>query len=356
MREPRFQRVRRFLECAHVLTEPGHALREQALRVLPEATGLSLQNIVWALDNALEVNATDAELSLLCARTPEAARAHVLLSANVFVAALRAIAIGLTCAPKVIVRPSRREPEMLRLLAQAAPEQFAIVEALEPSFGDHFWAYGGNETMAELKRNLLPGVILHAHGNGFGIAVLEANDLATAAAVDEVATGLAVDVAAFDQRGCLSPRLVLVQGSMVRAEELCQALAKAMSEREQLIPMGPLAVDERAQVRRFRDTMYMVGSVLPAGSGLVTLETEPRGSWILPPVGRVLHVRRVTDAVADLRPHISAITTVGVAKFDGNLAAQFNREFPSVRVAHVGQMQCPALDGPVDLRDLAGLG
>jgi hypothetical protein len=351
----RLERVRRLLDCARALTDAGSELRKQALLSLPRVTGLSEQNVVWALDHALEINAADDDLARLCASTPVAPRAHVLLSANVFVAALRAIAIGLACAPSVFVKPSRREPEMVRLLAQAAPGQFEVVEALDPTAGDHVWAYGSDETMAQLPRAWPEGVTLHAHGSGFGVVALDASDLGTIGTIDELARELAVDVAAFDQRGCLSPRVVVVHENTRGTELLWRALALAMAERERAIPLGTLTTQERAQVRRFRDTLCMVGRVLPAGSGLVSLETQPLPSWILPPIGRVLHVRTATDAIAELRAQSSAITTIGVSGSNGGWAARLHQELPTARIAAVGSLQCPALDGPVDLRALASL-
>ena len=349
----RIARVRHLLDCARVLKDPTHPLRQVALAGLPADTGLSPENVAWALDNAFEVDASNTELVLLCARTPCCERAHVLLSANVFVAALRAIAIGLAAAPRVFVRASRREPLMMNLLAQAAPEQFEVVESLEPTAGDHCWAYGSDSTLAELQRKWPKGILFHGHGSGFGVAVLEPSDLQSTVAIEALAAALALDTAAFDQHGCLSPRVILVEKSRDRAWLFGQALAQALSQREQEIPLGTLTPNERADIRRFHDMMCIAGRALPAGNGLVTMETDLL-PWALPPAGRVLHIRTVADAITDLHPLAHALTTIAVDPMNTTAALRLEQAFPSARITSIGHMQRPALDGPVDLRGLPG--
>ncbi len=346
-------RVRRLLDAARALRDPAHPLGREARRTLPSATGLSSENVDWALHNALEVDAREADLAWLCARTPTCGRSHVLLSANVFVAALRAIAIGIASAPSVCVRPSRRESQMVQLLCRAAVGQFQCVEALEPGPGDHCWAYGTDATMAELSRAWPRGVTLHAHGHGYGVVVFESSDLRNAVEIESLADALALDAAAFDQRGCLSPRVILVEKSFEGAQLLSRALAAAMIRREARVPIGILTHEERADIGRHHDTLCMVGEALKAGSGLVTLETEPL-PWLLPPTGRVLHIRTIPDAIEDLEPRATELTTIAVSTANATIGSRLARAFPSARLSLVGQMQVPALDGPVDLRHLAG--
>ncbi len=348
--ETRVERVRQLLTGARTLRDPGSALGRIARTKLQASTGLSHQNVTWALEHALETDASDGELEQLCARTPIGARANVLLSANVFVAALRAIAIGLACASRVFVRASRREPVMARLLREAAPGLFEVVERLEPEPGDHCWVYGSDATIAEVARTWPSDVRLHAHGSGYGVVALDSTDLSSRSAIESIACGVATDVAAFDQRGCLSPRVVLVAGDAASGEALALALAEAMTLREQQVPIGLLAAAERAEVRRFHDTLCVAGRVLVAGTGLVTLETSAM-PWVLPPVGRVVHVRIVRDAMAELREHARDITSVGIAGSNTAVRQRLQQALPTARVASIGRMQCPPLDGPVDLRE-----
>lgn len=349
MTATRLDRVKHFLQSARVIREHSHPLFLEAIQALPAVTGLSRPNVQWALDNAFEVDPETWDLDLLLRRVPECRCAHVLLSSNVFVGALRAIALGLAASAEVHVRPSRREPQMLELLAKAAPGQFDIVSELRILPGDHVWAYGRDETMAELRRRLPAGAVLHAHGDGFGIAALAAHEISQTEERERVARAIAVDTVAFDQRGCLSPRVVIIEGSPTVVGEFSRALAMALEEREHSIPRGAFSHDELADLARYRDTLWMAGTVLGAGSGLVTFEHESL-PWTLPPAGRALHVKSCTNAVACLQPMAAKITNVGVGDIESEFADRIRSVVPQARIVELGMMQRPKLDGPADLR------
>lgn len=351
MNRSRLERLERFLRSAQSLCDASQPLYHAARAQLPAVTGLSRENVVWALDNALEVDEVNWDLNRLCERTPECQRAHVLLSSNVFVAALRAIAIAIAAAPEVHVRPSRREPLMVELLAEAAPGQFQIEEQLQPLAGDHVWLYGSDETLLQLRESLPETAFLHAHGNGYGVVLVRDDEVGELDRCRSLANAIVTDVVPFDQRGCLSPRVVLVEGERVRAEWLWRALVIAMTEREQQIPVGELSADERADINRYRDTLRVAGEVLAAGSGVVSFEMHDL-PWILPPVGRVLHVRTTANAIEDLKPEAAKLTTIGVASPTTKRARELQQIFPHVRIAELGRMQRPRLDGPVDLRNI----
>src|SRR5262249_38259444 len=143
--------------------------------------------------------------------------AHVVLSANVFVGALRAIAVAAAAAPRVLVRPSRREsamaPLLVEALSQEAPTvQVEIVSAIAPEPGHLVDVYGRRESIDEVARALRPGVRVRAHGPGVGLALVDA-ETASREELDRAADRLSWDVIAFDQRGCLSPRWAIFRGS-----------------------------------------------------------------------------------------------------------------------------------------------
>ena len=351
MTDSRLERLDRFLRSAAALCDASHRLCRAARAQLPAVTGLSNENVAWALDNALELHPADWDLQRLCERTPECQRAHVLLSANVFVAALRAIAIAIAAAPEVHVRPSRREPLMVELLAQAAPGQFHVEQQLWPLPGDHVWAYGSDETLLELRQGFPENVVVHGHGSGYGVVVIRDDELRDSDQCRLLARAIAADLAPFDQRGCLSPRVVLVERDRLLAKSLWQSLAAEMAEREQQIPIGQLSADERAEIVRYRDTLCVSGEVLSAGHGLVSFETQI-SPWVLPPIGRVVHVRTASDAIGDLKPEAAELTTIGLHSTNTEQARALQNAFPLVRMAELGRMQRPRLDGPVDLRSV----
>jgi hypothetical protein len=329
------------VEAARTIADPESELGKLARERLPEATGLSPEGVEFALQRSLEIDATPAEIATLCREVASAPRAHVLLSANVFVAALRAIALALAASPRVSVRCSRRESVMAELLHRSYPG-FDLVDELEPMPGDHVWAYGSDETIAILRRTLPHGVVMHGHGAGIGLSVVAVeND----EALDRAATAIAEDVVLFDQRGCSSPRLVLAEASILR--RLAVRTSQALAELEKRIPRGALTPDEAADERRFRDASEFAFELFDAGRGVVTV--DPRaGSWVIPPPGRNLNFAGVAgfDTLVPLEPSIVAVGVCAPVSWVNAL-----RELlPRARFSALGSMQRPRLDGPLDRR------
>lgn len=333
----RQERVLRLLQAAKSLQNPQESGEQRLRERLAETTGLSSQNIELGLNRCLETAPAPEHLTALLASTPEAPAAHVLLSANVFVAALRAIAIGVASASHVFVRASRRDPTLSRALHDLVPDLFQLVPALAPEPDDHVWAYGADETLDAVERSLPRGVWFHPHGAGFGAVVLDVTEAYDAGAI-------ALDTALFDQRGCLSPRVVCVVGSEPEARDVARAVAAQLAVLEQELPPGSRAAEALAERRRDRDAAAYAFDLFDAGSGWVTVGQR----FTLPPAARCLHVMPVADAKAALQPYGAHLTNVGCNS--SRLTADVRVNFPAARVVALGEMQRPILDGPVDLR------
>ncbi|HEY3254210.1 MAG TPA: acyl-CoA reductase [Polyangiaceae bacterium] len=342
--EPLFAAARSIADAS---SEPGQRARERLIA----SSGLSPQGVDFALLRCLEIAPDEREIAALIRGTPSAQVAHVLLSANVFVAAHRAIAIALSASAEVRVRASRREPEMAELLLAGAPGTFQLVNELSPQPGDRLWAYGSDRTMAEVAVTLPAGVAFHAHGSGFGVAVLEGAHSESERSA--LLRGLAEDIALFDQRGCLSPRVVLLEAEPALADALAREvaleLARELALIEQTVPRGRLTSDELSEIAKYRDSAHFTGEVFEAGPGFVTLGHA--GSWLLPPSGRNIHVLATENALATLTPYRPLLTSFA---FAGQAARgqALKRGLPGARVCRFGEMQRPPFDGPVDRRDV----
>jgi len=345
--ESRRARLEPLFESARSLADASSARGKLARARLAASSGLSAQGVDFALLRCLEIAPDEREIAALIRSTPSAQVAHVLLSANVFVAAHRAIAIALSASAQVRVRASRREPEMAELLLAGAPDTFQLVAELSPRSGDRLWAYGSDETMDEVAVSLPPGVALHAHGSGFGVAVLDGAHSESELSV--LLAALAEDIALFDQRGCLSPRVVLVNAAPAVADELARELARQLEKLEKLVPRGTLTVTELSEIAKYRDTAQFTGEVFEAGLGYVSLSNA--GSWVLPPTGRNIHVLRCSDAIKTLLPYRPLLTSCAVAGTPAVRQAIL-RALPGARVCNFGDMQRPPFDGPVDRREL----
>lgn len=342
--------LRSWLERTRVLAEPSHPLGIRARNELAQATRLSQANVEYALSHCLEVTATEKELSQLVEPIPRSPRAHVLLSANVFTAAKRAIAIAIASAPKVFVRPSRRDTLFTELLHEASPETFDLIEQLSPEPGDHVWAYGSDDTMQTLLNSWPTGVVLHAHGTGYGVIAMTVDAQSTV--TDEDFDKIALDVAVFEQRGCLSPRVVLVKSDDATTVALAQRLFAALKRVAKRIPIGSLSDQELTENAHYRALWQYLGTCYESDAGRVSVDLD-EGPWTVAPGGRSLHVRKVTNLPSTLVEHAREITTLGCQREHQTTLAAL---LPLARVVPFGKMQQPPLDGPVDRRtDPAGV-
>ena len=339
--EPLFESARSLRDAS---SERGRAARERLRR----SSGLSPEGVDFALQRCLESAPPEAEIAALIRATPKATRAHVLLSANVFVAAHRAIALGLAASGSVHVRASRREPEMAELLLEGAPGAFTLVPELAPQSGDHLWAYGSDETLKELKQTLPLGVVLHRHGTGFSIAVIGGQP--PTETLSALLGALAEDVALFDQRGCLSPRVLLVDSGPEFAHEVALELAAELTKLEERVPRGRLDATELADITTFCDSASYFGDVYAAGLGFVS--SAESSAWLMPPAGRnlqVLPTRNVAASIAKLSHLVTSCAYAG----DAELRLSLQTALPGARFCRFGELQAPPFDGPVDRRLLS---
>src|SRR5262249_25486731 len=140
---------------------------------LARSTGLSVEGVALALERSLEWDASPEEIDALPAHAKEEPLVAVILSANVFVGALRALALARAASSRVIVRPSRRDPFFARPLVAAATDPVFVLDdafdvATIPEGEIH--VYGKDETIAAVRAKARPSVRVRGHGAGFGVA------------------------------------------------------------------------------------------------------------------------------------------------------------------------------------------
>jgi len=336
----RMDAVRRLLDAAR-------AVYEDRLRIAPllaRTTGLTPEGVELGFAS-LEVDATEDDLRRLIAGAGETDHVHVILSANVFVAPLRALALARAASSRVTLRPSMRDPVLARALVEAArDEAIAIVAERDfPVASGEIHVYGRDETIADVRVRARPGVLVRGHGAGMGVAIVtEAADLAATAEL------LAADVLPFDQRGCLSPRVAIAEGNADRARSFAQMLDECLRDRGRSVPRGELVDDERAEARRWLETMAFAGRVWRGDHHAVALGAAGAPP-LVPPAGRHVYVTPERELSA------SVLHRMGIARFvvaaGADDPARAREAVPDhVRVLRLGRMQRPALDGPIDRR------
>lgn len=330
-RQQRRARVQGLVAAARRVDSP--ALRDRLVRV----TGLSPQGVELALRDHLETNPGEEEVDALLRWAGDSAAVHVVLSANVFTAALRALCLAVATAPVVYLRCSSREDVFAPALVGACDEELRSgivqVQAVGPAAGEEAHLYGSDETIAAIRASMPQGVVVRAHGTGMGIGVADEGREGDARA-------LARDIVPFDQRGCLSPRVVFVRD---HGRSFAQALAGELRLLGESVPRGTLDRDELADNARFRDIAAVAGEAFEAGPGAVALFHDTL--WVAP-VGRNMAVVQCSDPAALLSPIACHVAAIGLSGEGGWVRAAC----PGARVSAMGRMQKPALDGPVDLR------
>ena len=278
--------VRRLLQAARKLVDQ----RAELVPAIVDSTGLSTEGVELALARHVETEATDAELSRLVSCAGDVSRVAVVLSANVFVGALRAIALARAASDDVVVRPSRRDPAFALALVGAAnalgDTHLRIDDALDVASVEagEIHVYGRDETIADVRGKAREGVRVLGHGSGMGVALVTAE-----AELAEAARGLAEDVVVFDQRGCLSPRIALVLGDEARAAALAEALHAELERLGASIPRGDVPADERAASGRYVATMTYACRVLVGSEHAIGI-APPGAPLVLPPPYRHVHV------------------------------------------------------------------
>ncbi len=333
-------RVRALVTIAARCARPGDPLHTELREALIGRSGLSSAGVDLVLSKHLETVISEAELTALVSQVGQTERCHVVLSAHVCTAALRALAIALATSSKVFVKASRRDPFLAELLVREGRREGLDLESttsITPRAGDEVHVYGGDEAIRAVRAGLGPGVRLWAHGPGFGVAVVEGLEHVTAA------ERLVDDVIPFDQRGCLSPRIVLVEHD---PSGFAHVVGRALSVRAKTVPRGTLSKEEASAITMFRELGVGLGELHAGDTHTVLFDPAPEAA-LLPPVGRSLLVldRSQANVFSPLRTFITAVGLYGGAPgihaLNGVAAA-----------THVplGTMQRPPLDGPVDAR------
>lgn len=304
---------------------------------ISQETGLSPQvvrfGIATSLDNLGE------ELSLIAALPgPRASSGFIALAGNVFSACLRPFASAAALAVPLQARVSSRESAFAAALSEAL-RPFCTIELLRfphadtASFraaidaSDFCEAYGSDETLDALAA-LAPTMIRRGHG--LGVVFLGAS-------VDSLAyDALAEDVAAYDQRGCLSPRLVFAEGNL---EEHATRLDDSLTRIEGRLPRGEVPADVQAASSQWRGTAAALHPLRESASHAIVVDES--GTFPLGPTHRHLVVRpmsKAQEALARLGSHTKVIGYAGL------------RSSPNAtcRVCKTGQMQRPRLSAGAD--------
>lgn len=330
---------------------------------LPEATGFSPETVHIGLDTAFAPWTGDALRSLANAqRGPTPPRGHaaaVVLAGALPPPSVVSIAAPLLVGLPVLVKPSAHDAVTPALVARTLraidPDVGACVElaafhrsdpASTAAFcdADVLELNGSDESVARLAAQVRPPRRALRHGHRLSVAIVGRDANA------DVAERLALDVALWDQLGCLSAVAVYAVGGFDPTHALADALARTQTR----MPRGRVELEGNAASARERDAAAMRGAeVQVASDGAWTVvreeDTTPRPA----PLFRFVRVHRVPDAaaaldaLAPLGAHLQGVALEGVGADEGDLAGELLSLGVS-RVCRPGALQAPPLDWPRD--------
>jgi hypothetical protein len=198
-----------------------------------------------------------------------------------------------------------------------------------------------------------------AHGHRLSVCALGHEALATSA-VAKWAERIALDIALWDQLGCLSPvAIYAVNGDSGATSRLAEALARALEDAEALLPRGAvpasalaLASNELAEAE-LRAAGGAAVEVFRGSGSRYAVVREADAEWRPAPLHRFVRVHPVADAqqlAAALTPlarHLAAVACTGFGR-DERAVAERLLALGASRVCRPGELQSPPLAWPRD--------
>jgi hypothetical protein len=301
----------------------------------------------------------------------------VVLAGQVPMPTVLALLLPLALRSPVLAKPASVDPVTARLALRSLAEtdadlaQCVAVAAFDGADeactralleADCVVATGSDAAVAAIATKVVPPRRLVSYGHRLSLAIL-AGDATRGAALARAAEGLALDVALWDQLGCLSPISVYVADPEPGASDrVAEALAHGLAAAEERMPRGrvtPAASAAIAQARAEAEMRAAAGRRVVLHASETPAWTVVREDTQLPrpaPLHRFCRVHPVRDvsglleALRPLGPHLAAVALDGFGAAEPDLARAL-ADLGASRLCRPGAMQCPPLAWHHDGRD-----
>ena len=362
---------------------PDSTWRRRLAAELPGATGFTIENVREGVARGLAPFRGEALLALVRSELgdPEhqdAAQGSMLsgfdttavvLAGSIPQPSLVALIAPLVLRSPVLAKPASRDPVTAALVAESIADvdpELGRCIAMAP-FGsndeaclralleaDCVAATGSDASIAAIAALVRPPRRLVASGHRLSVAALGPEAL-RGAPLDAAAAGIALDVALWDQQGCLSPLAVYVVGPDDEApDRLAEALARELASLEQRLPRG--AQDsaaaaafrhecDGAELRAAADARIRVlGGVTQRWAVVREADAAPRRA----PLNRFLRVQPVENseallaAVRPLAAHLAGVALAGFGSSQGTVVRGL-ADLGASRLCRPGDLQSPPL-------------
>lgn len=376
------QRASLIADGAAQWRDPASDVRFQARETLAggawseQTIEIALDNVLWDLDEARVVE--------LAGRINPTATSNVLvvLPGNVIGPAIQTAYCAAIAGARVTLKAAHSEPYLaeivsrqfhqlggpLRDCAKAVywPSGDTAAEARAYAGIQRVIVFGENATVDQIRSRAPAGVECVGYGESHSVGFVHAD-----ADLTQAAARATLDICLFDQRGCMSPQTIYVEGDAGRALLFARTLAREIESMRGILPRAAFAPGERdllaGALRRFAAT-----ALEPMPHGLDTLiqgplrdslpefvvAVEPFGPPSCAGFGRIVVVQPCSgarDVVTQLKRAASVLDTVGVATGIGDHAQSAFRLANIKRVCELGEMQRPPVGYRPALEDFLQL-
>lgn len=236
---------------------------------------------------------------------------------------------------------------------------------------DTVLAYGGNESLTELRKHvpITTRYLPHGHKVSFGMVAGATLDTRKAAGVAQQA---AYDVVRYDQQGCFSPHLFFVErGGRVSPREFTRYVAHALAGFESKYPRRELTIAEAGGIAAWRDAaetealshpdMEVIASETGTWCAVYSEDTTTLNPSGLNRTIRIVAVDALDDVAPLVAPFKAFLQTAGIAAPPEELHRLANVLGTAgvTRICALGNMTAPEAgwhhDGRFNLLDLISM-
>jgi hypothetical protein len=380
--EERLQAVARVVEAWAGADSPW---RRELSKQLANATPLHHDTVDEGLESALR--AWDHGRFIACARREIAEGAEsgrrelapyactsVLAGGSIPMPTILSGLLPLVLGSPVLLRETSKDPVTGSLLVRSIADRDAeLAECLqivrfdvedEAAMNEFLSApcvvaTGSDATISGVTRRLGAGQRFVGYGHRFSIAVVGPHIADSELGFEESVRGLALDVARWDQLGCLSPVVVFLVGvSATVRVRLASRIAKGLEELSTSMPRGGFPVEtlalhasERAEAR-MRSAVEGAVEVHEGSDFTVVLEADARSRPA--PLARFLRLSPVDSTRAlerELAAFVPHLSSAAVGGFDAAESKRLRSALTQLGVSRIcapGRLQTPPIDWPHD--------
>jgi len=363
--------------------DPNHAFRKEAEKFIPLTGIISKEMLPGVLDDLGKTLARPILLDFLEAELGDANRldrfcpkekglgltrafgprltTHIVPS-NIGVISIISLVCGLLAKSANLVRVSPQQsllpvlfarslheiwPEMAKTIAILSWDKSALA-LTEAAFqnADCVIVYGSDETLTTLCNKIPVTTKAIRYGHRFSLGIV-----ARESASKALAGKAALDIALYDQKGCLSPHLYYVEsGGETSPLAFAQDLAQALQDLALHLPKSATSPGEAARIQQIRGALPLKsGAVFSSCDGLDwTVLYDPDPTLTCSPLSRSIWIKPVVDLSEVpplLEPYRLALQAIGYAIPEARQADLISKmaQIGGSRMCPIGQMQKPPL-------------